>query len=213
MGTRAKQLKMLTPALLRAVHWQPVPVAAAGSALLLWWRWDATADPTYAVWTLRSVALLLAVAVAFARDDRTRATLAAVPTPLSWRATVQLGCVAGPASLVWCAALASVDRHVDGSVPVAAMTLEAVTLAAVVLAFSGGLVRWRDVGDPGIVVAPAMLGLGLLLLQLPRSIALAVTPGPGWNSAHVRWSVLLGVAVAILALSLRDPAARRRVFP
>jgi hypothetical protein len=50
------------------------------------------------------------------------------------------------------------------------------------------------------------------LPQLPRSIALAVTPGPGWNSAHLRWSVLLGVAVAILALSLRDPAARRRVF-
>jgi hypothetical protein len=114
--------------------------------------------------------------------------------------------------LVWGAALAAVDRRVDGSIPVAAMTLEAVTLAAVVLALSGGLVRWRDVSDPGIVVAPAVLGLALLLPQLPRSIALAVGPGPGWNSAHVRWSVLLGVAVAILALSLRDPAARRRVF-
>jgi fluoroquinolone transport system permease protein len=203
---------MLTPALLRAVHWQPVPVAAAGSTVLLWWRWDATADPTYALWTLRSVALLLAVAVAFALDDRTRATLAAVPTPLSWRATVGLGYVAGPAALVWCAALASVDRHAEGSVPVAAMTLEAVTLAAVVLAFSGGLLRWRDVTDPGVVAASALLGLGVLVPQLPRSIALAVTPGPGWNSAHLRWSVLLGVAVAILALSLRDPAARRRVF-
>jgi fluoroquinolone transport system permease protein len=203
---------MLTPALLRAVHWQALLVAAAGSALLLWWRWDAMADPTYAVWVLRSVALLLAVAVAFALDDRTRSTLAAVPTPLSWRATVRLVCVAGPAALVWCAALASVGQRVDGSIPVAAMTLEAVTLAAVVLALSGGLVRWRDVSDPGIVVAPAILGLGLLLPQLPRSIALAVAPGPAWSSAHVRWSVLLVVALAILALSLRDPAARRRVF-
>jgi fluoroquinolone transport system permease protein len=203
---------MLTPALLRAVHWQPLPVAAAGSALLLWWRWDAIEDPTYALWTLRSVGLLLAVALAFALDDRTRATLAAVPTPLSWRATVGLGCVGGPAALVWGTALAVVDRRAAGSIPVAAMTLEAMTLAAVVLALSGGLVRWRDVSDPGIVVAPSVLGLGLLLPQLPRSIALAVTPGPGWNSAHLRWSVLLGVAVAILALSLRDPAARRRVF-
>jgi hypothetical protein len=125
---------------------------------------------------------------------------------------VRLVCVAGPAALVWCAALASVGQRVDGSIPVAAMTLEAVTLAAVVLALSGGLVRWRDVSDPGIVVAPAILGLGLLLPQLPRSIALAVAPGPAWSSAHVRWSVLLVVALAILALSLRDPAARRRVF-
>jgi hypothetical protein len=203
---------MLTPVLLRSVHWQPVPVAAAGSALLLWWRWDAMADSTDALWTLRSVAVLLAVAVAFAFDERTRATLAAVPTPLYWRATVRLVCVAGPAALVWCAALASVGTRVDGTVPIAAVTLEAVTLAAAVLALSGGLVRWRDVSDPGIVVAPAILGVGILLPQLPHSIALAVTPGSSWNSAHVRWSVLLGVAVAILALSLRDPADRRRVF-
>lgn len=207
--TRATQLRALTPALLRAVRWQPMPAAAIASVLLLWWQHDRTVDPTGAVWMLRAVGLVLAAGMAFALDDRTRPTMAAVPTPLWWRAAVQLIGVAAPAALAWCAALVWMERRVDGAVPAAGLSLEAMTLAAVVLAVAGGLARWRGITDPGTVTAPAMLALGLLLPQLPGRVALVILPGPGWDSAHVRWALLLAVAFAALTLSLRDPAASR----
>lgn len=210
---RGAQLWALTPLLLRAVRWQPVPVAALGAALLLWWQDERLADPSYAVWSLRVVALLLAVGVAFALDDRTRLTLAAVPTPLWWRATVQLIGVAIPAVVAWGAALLWVGWRADGSMPEASLSLEAVALAWLVLAVAGGLARWRDVSEPGVVTAPAMLGVGLMLPQLPANVALTVPEGTGWDAAHIRWSALLVCAVAVLALSLRDPAATRRHSP
>lgn len=77
----------------------------------------------------------------------------------------------------------------------------ALTLAATILALAGGLARWRGITDPGTVTAPAMLALGLLLHQLPGRVALVIIPGPGWNSAHLRWSVLLAAALAVLALA------------
>jgi hypothetical protein len=208
--TREVQLRALAPALLRAVRWQPVAGSAAASALLIWWRWDELALPANALWLLRTVAALLAVGVAFALDDPTRPTLAAVPTPLRWRVAVRLLCVGVPAALVWLIAVVTAEWQVDGTVAQWALTLEALTLAAVALALAGGLARWRGSADPGTVVAPTMLGLGLLVPQLPGRFALSVGPGPDWAAAHIRWSVLLGVAWFVLALSLRDPAARYR---
>ena len=177
--TRTTQLKALAPALLRSVRWQPLLVSALASALLLWWwQHGVTAAPDNAVLRLRIVALLLAVGVGFALDDHTGPTVAAVPTPLWWRALVRLIGVAAPAALAWCAALAWVGWRVHGDLPVAALTLEAAALAALVLAVAGGLARWRGTSDPGTVTAPAMLALGLLLPQLPRWVALVVPPDP-----------------------------------
>jgi hypothetical protein len=208
--TRTTQLKALAPALLRSLRWQPVLVSVLTSALLLWWwQHGVTAAPDSAVLRLRIVALLLAVGVGFALDDQTRPTVAAVPTPLWWRIVVRLIGVAAPATLAWCASLAWVGWRVHGDLPAATLTLEAAALAALVLAVAGGLARWRSTSEPGAVTAPAMLALGLILPQLPRRVALVVPPGPAWDPAHVRWAVLLTIAVAVLALSLRDPAAPR----
>jgi fluoroquinolone transport system permease protein len=208
--TREVQLRALAPALLRTVRWHPVAGSAVASALLLWSRWSDLAVPANALWLLRTVAVLLAVGVAFALDDPTRPTLAAVPTPLWWRVALRLLCVGLPAALVWLVAVVTAEWQVDGTVAQWALTLEALTLAAVALALAGGLARWRGSSDPGTVVAPTMLGLGLLVPQLPGRFALSVGPRPDWAAAHIRWSALLGVAVLVLALSLRDPAARHR---
>lgn len=207
-GTRAAQLRALGPPLVRAVRWQPLPVGAALAVLLLWWQDDQMAQATSAVWLLRSVALLLSVGVAFALDDRTRPLLAAVPTPLWWRAGVRLAGVVLPAGVAWSVALVWAEHRAAGGVPAGGLSIEAATLTASVTALAAGLARWRGTVDPGTVTAPAVLAAGLLLPQLPDAVALAVLPGPDWQAAHVRWSAVLVVAAAGLALSLRDPAAR-----
>ena len=91
-----------------------------------------------------------------------------------------------------------------------ASRLEAAALAAVGLALAAGLVRWRDLLDPGAVAGPALLVSGLMTAQLPDRVALMVGPGPSWTAAHLRWSALLAAAVAVLLLAVRDPAARPR---
>lgn len=208
IGTRPRQLHTLAPALVRAVRWQPVLAAGVCSGAVLWWQDDRTAADGDAVWLLRLVALLLAVALAFALDDRSRVTLAAVPTPQWWRGGVRVLVAGLPAVLVWVAALAWVEHRSGGAVPGGTLTLEMAALASVALAVAGGLARWRDQPEPGLLVGPILLGAGLLIPQLPRQVALAVLPGPDWAAAHLRWSVLLAVTAAVLAASWRDPAAR-----
>lgn len=210
MTVRTAQLRALGPVLVRVVRWQPVLVAAAASMTLLWWQDDRLAEQAGAVWLLRCVALLLAVASASALDDPTRPLLAAVPTPQWWRAALRMVVVVVPASLVWAAALLWVAARTGGRVPGAALTLEAAGLMALVLAVAGGLARWRGTDDPGLVAGPVVLGLGVLLPRLPGRLAMAGLPGPGWDAAHVRWSVLLVAAAVVLALSVRDPAQRVR---
>jgi hypothetical protein len=207
-GIRTRQLRALAPALVRAVRWQPVPAAGLCSGAVLWWQDDRTAAAGDAIWLLRVVALLLAVALAFALDDRTRATLAAVPTPQWWRGGVRLLVAGLPAALVWGGVLAWVQHRSGGAVPGGALTLEMAALAVLSVAVAGGLARWRDQPEPGLLVGPILLGAGLLIPQLPRQVALAVLPGPDWAAAHLRWSVLLAVMAVVLAASWRDPAAR-----
>lgn len=208
MGTRRTQVRALVPFLVRAVHWQPVPVAVVLSAVLLWWQHDAVTSPGPAVWVLRAVALLLAAAVPFGLDDRTRVTLAAVPAPLWWRVGLRVVAVVVPAGLAWTAALAWVAGRVEGSLPATALSLEAGALLVTVLATAAALARWRGVTDPGTVTAPLVVALALLLPALPESVTMMGLPGPGWDAAHQRWAVLLGLAAAVLAMSLVDPGRR-----
>jgi hypothetical protein len=39
---------------------------------------------------------------------------------------------------------------------------------------------------------------------------LLAATGDGWRDAHLRWAVVLGVALAVLLATLRDPASGRR---
>ena len=204
---RTRQLGQLAPALLRSVRWQPTVAAAAIATVVLAVRRDHLDHSAQAILVLRVVALLLAVGLAFALDDRSRRTVQSVPSPAWWRASGQVSVALVPALAVWFAALGWVSTRAF-DLPVLGLSLEAAALAAVGLALAAGLVRWREVLDPGAVAGPALLVSGLMITQLPERVAMVVGPGPTWTAAHVRWAALLAAAVAVLLLAVRDPAAR-----
>jgi hypothetical protein len=203
---RTRQLRQLAPALLRSVRWQPTVAAAGIAAVVLAVRRDHLGHPAQAMLVLRVVALLLAVGLAFALDDRSRRTVQSVPSPAWWRAAGQVSVALVPALAAWIAALGWVSARA-GDLPVLALSLEAATLAAVGLALAVGLVRWREVLDPGAVAGPVLLVSGLMITQLPERVAVVVGPGPSWTAAHLRCLAVLAAAVAVVLLALRDPAA------
>jgi hypothetical protein len=204
---RTRQLRQLAPALLRSVRWQPTVAAAGIAAVVLAVRRDHLAHSAQAILVLRVVALLLAVGMAFALDDRSRRTVQSVPSPAWWRAAGQTSVALVPATAAWVAAVAWVSTR-TGDLPVLGLSLEAAALVAVGLALAAGLVRWREVPDPGTVAGPVLVVSGLMMMQLPQRFALMVGPGPGWTAAHLRWSALLAASVAVMLLAVRDPAAR-----
>jgi len=210
---RRRQLAAASPALVRAVRWQPVQVVAVGVVLLLWWRDDSVVSGSGSLWLLRSVALALAAAVPFALDDRSRRTVAAAPTALAARSMAALGLAVVPAAVVWAAVCAWVAVRGSRPVPVAALTLEAVGVTAVAAAAALALVGWREVDEPGAVTAPVVLALGLVLPRLPGWAALVTEPGPGWAAAHLRWAALLALAVGAGSLAVADPGRRRAALP
>jgi hypothetical protein len=201
------QLRQLAPALLRSVRWQPTVAAAGIAAVILGVRRDHLGQSAQAITVLRVTALLLAVGVAFALDDRSRRTVQSVPSPAWWRAVGQASVALVPAVAAWLAALGWVSTRTD-DLPVLGLSLEAAALVTVGLALAAGLVRWRDLVDPGTVAGPVLVVSGLMLAELPARLALMVAPGPAWTAAHLRWLALLVAAGAVVLLAVRDPAAR-----
>ena len=210
VGVRGRQLRAGVPWLLRAVRWQPLLVVAVLTAALLLVRSGDLDDPAPALWLLRVVALMLAAALPFGLDDSSRGTVAASPTPLSARTAGALLVVVLPAALVWAAACTWVVSRPGAAVPVGGLTLEAVALGAASTAAALSLCRWRDVTDPGVLTAPVVVALGLVLPRLPRWAALAVPAGPGWGAAHLRWLAVLAVSVVVAYVALSDPGRPRR---
>ena len=130
---------------MRAVRWQPVPVVAALTAVLLVVARATSVDRGPGrLWLLRAVALVLAAAVPFALDDRLAAHGRRVPDHRSLARTLAvLRARRGPCRRRAGRARAPGLRSATGAaVPVAALTLEAagVTAAAVAaaLALCGG---------------------------------------------------------------------------
>jgi hypothetical protein len=205
---RARQARALLRPTLRALRWQPLPAAVAASVLLLWWRDPASAAaPSTVVWEVRVVAVLLAAGVACVFDDHTRATVSAVPAPLRFRTGVRLLLLTVPAAVAWAALVAWVDRRVEGALPSLALSLEAATATGALVAVAATLARWPGLPAPGVVAGPVLAGFAFGVPGLPRAVSLTSLPGPGWEAAHLRWAGLLLVALAALAVAIRDPAA------
>ncbi|MEV6520479.1 hypothetical protein AB0M43_00885 [Longispora sp. NPDC051575] len=207
---------MLTPALLwptaRSVRWWPVLVPPlAGVALLqLVLDPDDPLDGTGLVRLLRVVTVLAAVGLAFLLDDPSSPTVAPVPVSLLRRRATRLALACPAVALWWLGVVASVRLWLpDTPWPVAALTLEAATVAVVGCAAAALAGRRSSERRGAVFAAPAVLALVGLTTVLPEPVALLVAPDdPGWAAGHVRWFFVLCVAVVCFLAASRDPARR-----
>ena len=209
-GPRRRVLRELAAAgvLPQVTRWHPVLAGWLLGAAVLGWKADDVHDTAGGVTLLRIVAVLLVTSVVGLVDDDAANVLAPVPVPLSWRYSVRFGLAAAAVAAPWAAALLWIR---PGQLA-AALTLECAAMTAFGLAVASGIARWSDARDAGLAAGPAVLGAAILAVLLPPRWAMFATPGGDWRDAHLRWVAVLGVAMAVLALTLRDPARRALVF-
>ncbi|HEY3009330.1 MAG TPA: hypothetical protein VGJ63_14860 [Micromonosporaceae bacterium] len=205
-GPRRRVLRELAAAgvLWRAISWHPVLAGWAIGAAVLGWKADDVHDAAGAATLLRIVAVLLVTGVVGLLDDDAANVLAPIPVPLAWRAGVRCGLAGVAVAAPWAAALLWV-RPGHSAV---ALTLECAALTAFGLAVASGIARWWSPRDAGLAAGPAVLGAAAFAALLPPRWAMFAPPGAGWPTAHVRWAVVLAVALVVLALTVRDPARR-----
>ncbi|WP_343243918.1 ABC transporter [Streptomyces sp. SID13726] len=159
---------------------------------------------------LRAAALVLALGLAFLLDDPARQLTTPVPTRRWVRAGLRVALVAPLAAVWWAAVLALVPA--PSRPPVGAITLEAVTTAALALALASVAVRFTDEPEPGPSIAATLLTVALLAaLLVPARWDLFVPAGdPDWQAAHGRWAVLLAGAVVVWGVCMPEPLRRGR---
>lgn len=174
---------------------------ATGPASVRWWG-EAASAPL----RLRLLGLLLAAAVALSWDDRAHVLTASTPVGLP---AVRRGRLALAGALAaGCFGLAALAVPAGEDAPVAALSLQTLALAVLLLAVAG----WfgRD-GDPVLVVPlPALLLTLVVLSRLPHRVAMLQSDprSPEWADERTRWWVLLAVAFVLLLRLQRDPGAR-----
>ena len=209
-----RQLR-LVPALLvpttRAVGWGPPLAAFAVSlgllALAVRPGLDAPRRRSCVQW-VRLAIIAAALGYAFLLDDPSEPTTEGVAGSLLLRQDAAVALLL-PATAAWWVAVVWRVRavHPAMSLPVAALTLEAAALLAVTLALAAAGSRLAPERRGGVVAAPALLALACAASLLPAQVAMYAQPGSAaWDTAHRRWAVLLGLALATFAAASRDPA-------
>jgi hypothetical protein len=191
-----------------AIRWQPGLAAWGLVALLLVLEDGALDDPGSALLLLRAVAVIAVLGAAFVLDDEAALTLEASPSTLAWRRFLRVAAAVALVTPPWVGAVWRLDAHAT-RLPVEGLTLELIALLVLALAVAAAVTRWSASTDPGVATTPAVFVVVLGAFQLPPKFALYGVPGPGWESAHVRWWALLATATLLLLWCGRDPAARR----
>lgn len=192
-------------ALPQVTRWRPALVGWLLTAVVLAWKADDVAGPAQAATLLRVVAILLTTTVVAVADDPAANVLAPVPVTIAWRYGLRYGLAAAAVAVPWTAALLWVrPGHLAPE-----LTLECAALTAVALAVASGVARWSAARDPSVAAGPAVFGAAALAALLPPRWAMYAAPGEQWRDAHARWAAVLGVALAVLLVALRDPARRR----
>lgn len=200
------------PALV-AASWlavRPARLAAlAGAAGILVAATAPWQDSGHAIPVMHGVALLVACVVALCTDDPAAEVVAATPHTRRTRTLLRVAVglsVAVPTYLV--AAVVAEARFSPS--PLLALGVEAGAYLLLAAAL-GAALRARGLHAPGYPTVLALLALTFALGHLPREY-LMVDPqtwGPPWEAALIRWGAVALLALGLLAMALRDPAAGR----
>jgi len=192
--------------LVRSLRLAPLVVGAVAVAATLLLHHG---GPPSGIVPVRLVGLILALGGGFVLDDAAAPTLQASPYPLARRLGLRIGCAAAVVVPLWTLVLVRLLPPGAGRVSLAlGLTVELLAATAVVWA-AAAWGRRRGLDEPGVATAPVLLGL-VFLGGVHPTARLLVGPGPQWFAAHLRWAAVLVCAAALLALAMRDPAARRR---
>ena len=199
--SRARHAWLLARPTVRLASWRALPAAGALAVAMVHFL---SAPP---VIELRLAAIMLCVAAAFVLDDPAAHTLAASPTPLLFRRLLRTTLLLPLIAALWMIVLWSTGEHV-----MTALTLELVTMLVVTLAAATVATPRIPDGRGGVAAAPALLIIltaALLLLPASRTLFARDPADPAWQASHLRWALLLAIAVATFLATSRDPADRR----
>lgn len=207
VGRYRQLLELVTRSPRLLVWW---PSAAAGGAvlvMLVWQSGSAVAPPERTLLMVRLGLLAVVVGSLSLLDDASRTSTLAVPLCLRWRLGVRVGAmltvVVPPAGLLL-AALPPELRPVRSG-----LAIELAGVLALGLATSLFMQTRRGVDEPSPYASLVLLLLPVvaLVLQpvLSRRWQLLVEPGPEWDAAHLRWLVVLGLALLAVVRLSRDP--------
>jgi hypothetical protein len=197
----------------RLCRWPALAIGVSLAWALTWWCAGDVTTELGALWLMRFVAAVVVVAAAFALDDPSfDVTHSCVGVRrVLMPARFGVVCVAVVAGLVPAGVV--VGDLLTGDTW-RGLLLEVVSLAAVVCGVALLLQRrWRFF-EPAQFVVFVVLLLGVYEQLTVGKWPLLAAPGAAWDDAHVRWLVVCGVGVALVATQLRDPASGpwRRVF-
>jgi len=198
------ELFRLYPKLLR---WTPALAASLTVVLLLVWKEGALGSTEAGVWMLRAAGLIMAVGTVFLLDDPSSNITNSSPTPLRVRSGARLLLVCMAVSVGCLPATVLTSQRVSLAGEWLGVVLEIAAMIGVAAAFSLTMQRWLGLSEPGqfagVGVVATLVGAQLVGARWP----MLVGPGPQWEAAHLRWAIVLLLAVLVVVLQLRDPAA------
>ena len=190
---------------------RPLAVSAAASVAVV--LAVALASPGSGVpsFLVRIAELLLAGGAAYALDDA--ASVLTDVTPRSvWRRRAPVLAASGALLAAAWLMILLVLRWQDSSPAVLAATGEVAVLCLLAVSAAGVLAGHGE-PEPGALVAPAvaLLGIGALIVQALLSTRLFLSEEGGSGSRPwLAWTAAGVVALLVLLVASRDPAARRR---
>lgn len=208
---RARVLCAALVPMVRTGAWVPVGATAGlGTLAFAISATEASMAPDVTLARVRFAALVAGLGAGFLLDEPAETSLAALPTPLWARRLMAVGLVS-PMLILWWLVMANWASSLSSELPQHALTLELATIMGVsfgAAAFGG---RRLSPARCGAVGAGAVLVLGATALLLPAewTLYLPTSLHPDWDASHVRWATVGGLAIAVLALTSRDPARRR----
>ncbi|MGH3506727.1 MAG: hypothetical protein ACRDO2_05940 [Nocardioidaceae bacterium] len=158
---------------------------------------------------VRVAQLVLAGGAAYLIDDGASAVTAAVPRSFWRRRAAALWWGVGAMSASW-AGIVALVRSQSAGFPMLALTLEVAVLCMLGFA-AAAVLRWRGDPEPGSIVAPAVMLLGLAALIGEHVLRIAIFVFHGGVVDTSRETAWVGAGLLSLLVILgaaRDPAHR-----